>query len=243
MKRRTVILDMQFNPSRMGRLVADAPHSSGADRTGWLCDDHTLANGMPIDPGFVRWLARFSATAAVGMLDEHRGGLDGGAAVSLWDNAMEASTPMYLEDLAAGQTFRSGTITVDRQSIVAFAAEFDPQPFHLDESAATGSLFGRLVASGWHTAALTMRLLVSGGFQVAGGLIGMGVESVRWPRPVYPGDVLHVESEVLEVRTSQSNPARGVVKIRNTTVNQDGQPVMIQIASLTVPCRPESHSS
>ncbi len=120
----------------------------------------------------------------------------------------------------------------------AFAAEFDPQPFHLDEAAARASLFGGLVASGWHTAALTMRLLVNGEFQPVGGLIGLGVEEIRWPRPVRPGDVLRVESEVLDVRTSKSQPDRGVVKVRNTTFNQDGEPVMVQVANLIVPRRP-----
>lgn len=145
---------------------------------------------------------------------------------------------MYLEDLAAGQVFRSGPAVVDAERMKAFAAEFDPQPFHLDETAAADSLFGRLVASGWHTAAITMRLLVDGEMKIAGCLIGLGVESMKWPRPVYPGDVLRVESEVIEVRPSQSNPERGIVRVRSTTFNQDDQPVMIQTASLIVPRRP-----
>ena len=103
------------------------------------------------------------------------------------------TAPLYFEDLAVGQTFGTGTVTVEPEMIKAFAAEFDPQPFHLDEDAARGSLFGGLVASGWHTAALTMRLLVGGELQIVGGLIGMGVEELRWPRPVHPGDVLRVE--------------------------------------------------
>lgn len=145
---------------------------------------------------------------------------------------------MYLEDLAVGQTFHSGTAVMELDRLKAFAADFDPQPFHLDQQAAEGSLFGRLVASGWHTAALTMRMLVEGDLRVAGGLIGIGVEAIRWPRPVFPGDVLRVESEVLEVRPSQSNPDRGIVRVRSTTLNQHGQPVMIQTASLIVPRRP-----
>ncbi len=144
---------------------------------------------------------------------------------------------LYLEDISVGQTFGTGSVVVELEKVTAFAAEFDPQPFHLDESAARESLFGGLVASGWHTAALTMRLLVQGEFQPAGGLIGLGVNQIRWPRPVHPGDVLRVESEVLEVRESQSNPARGVVKVRNTTRNQAGEPVMIQVANLIVPRR------
>lgn len=151
---------------------------------------------------------------------------------------MGPTAPLYLEDFSAGQTFRSGTVTVERERLEAFAREFDPQPFHLDETAARESLFGRQVASGWQTAALTMRLLVDGDLKVAGGLIGMGVEMMKWPRPVFPGDVLHVESEVEEVRPSRSAPDRGIVRIRSITKNQDGHPVLIQTASLIVPRRP-----
>jgi len=151
---------------------------------------------------------------------------------------MNPTTMLYLEDLSVGQTFHSESVTVGLGRIKAFAADFDPQPFHLDEGAAGSTLFGRLVASGWHTAALSMRLMVNSNFRVAGGLIGVGVEAIRWPRPVYPGDVLRVESEIVDVRPSQSNPDRGIVRIRNTTLNQDNQPVMIQTASLVVPRRP-----
>ena len=145
--------------------------------------------------------------------------------------------PLYFEDLAVGQTFSSGTVTVETGMIKAFAAEFDPQPFHLDEDAARSSLFGELVASGWHTAALTMKLLVEGEFKIVGGLIGMGVEELRWPRPVHPGDVLRVESEVLGIRPSKSQPEKGIVRVRNTTLNQDGHPVMIQVVNMIVPRR------
>jgi acyl dehydratase len=151
---------------------------------------------------------------------------------------MGPSPPLYLEDLAVGLTFRTGTVRVDRERIKSFAAEFDPQPFHTDEEAAGASLFGGLVASGWHTAALTMRLLAEGELKVAGGLIGVGVEEIRWPRPVRPGDVLRVVSEVLEVRPSRSRPDRGLARVRSTTFNQDDQPVMEQIATLIVPRRP-----
>jgi acyl dehydratase len=122
--------------------------------------------------------------------------------------------------------------------IKAFAADFDPQPFHLDEDAAHASLFGELVASGWHTAALSMRLLVEGELKIVGGLIGLGVEELRWPRPVHPGEVLHVESEVLELRPSRSQPDRGIVSVRNTTLNQDCQVVMVQVVNMIVPRRP-----
>jgi acyl dehydratase len=146
--------------------------------------------------------------------------------------------PRYFEDLAVGQTFRTETVTVEAGMIKAFAAEFDPQPFHLDEEAARASLFGGLVASGWHTAALTMRLLVDGEFKLVGGLIGLGAEDLRWPRPVHPGDVLRVESEVLELRPSKSQPDRGLARLRNTTLNQDGEPVMLSAVTVIVPRRP-----
>jgi acyl dehydratase len=148
------------------------------------------------------------------------------------------SAPWYLDDIAVGQTFVTGTVEVEIEKVKAFAAEFDPQPFHLDAVAARASMFGGLVASGWHTAALTMRLLVDGEFQIAGGLIGLGLEEVRWPRPVRPGDVLRVESEVLDVRPSKSQPDRGIVKMRNTTRNQVGEPVMVQVVNIIVPRRP-----
>jgi acyl dehydratase len=121
--------------------------------------------------------------------------------------------------------------------IKAFAAEFDPQPFHLDQDAARASLFGGLVTSGWHTAALTMRLLVAGELRIVGGLIGLGAEELRWPRPVRPGDVLRVESEVLGLRPSKSHPSRGVVRVRNTTLNQDREPVMVMVVTMIVPRR------
>lgn len=148
------------------------------------------------------------------------------------------SAPLYFEDLSVGQTFGTGTVTVEPEALKAFAAEFDPQPFHLDEDSARASVFGGLVASGWHTAALTMKLLVGGELQVAGGLIGLGAEELRWPRPVHPGDVLRVQCEVLDVRPSKSQPDRGLVRVRNTTLNQDGQPVMVQVVTLIVPRRP-----
>jgi acyl dehydratase len=151
---------------------------------------------------------------------------------------MSQAGPYFLEDLAVGQIFRSGNVAVEIGAVKAFAAAYDPQPFHLDEQAAGASVFGGLVASGWHTAALTMRLLVDGELKVAGGLVGAGVEAIRWPRPVYPGDVLGVESEILEVRPSSSKPDRGVVRLRSTTFNQQGQSVMEQVATLIVPRRP-----
>jgi len=144
----------------------------------------------------------------------------------------------YLEDYAAGQKFGSGRITVGAAKIKAFAAEFDPQPFHLDEAAAEGTIFRGLAASGWHTAALTMRLLVEGELKPVGGIIGMGFEEFRWPKPVRPGDELRVESEVLEVRPSKSRADQGLIKVRTTTLNQRGETVQINVGTLLVPRRP-----
>jgi acyl dehydratase len=145
----------------------------------------------------------------------------------------------YLEDFAAGQVFAgSGRIRVDKDRVKIFAAEFDPQPFHLDDEAARGSIFRGLAASGWHTAAMTMRLLVDSDFRPAGGIIGAGFDEMQWPRPVRPGDELRVESEILEVRPSISRPGQGVIKVRTTTLNQDGEAVQVSVGNLIVPRRP-----
>ena len=144
---------------------------------------------------------------------------------------------LYLDDLAVGRKFATGSVTVTLEGCKAFAAEFDPQPFHLDESAARESVFGRLAASGWYTAALSMRLLVEGELTIAGGLIGLGGE-MTWPRPTYPGDTLRVETEVLAIRASESKRNRGVVTAQNRTLNQHGEPVQIMIVKMLVPRRP-----
>ena len=147
-----------------------------------------------------------------------------------------SASPLYLEDLQAGQIHRSGgePAVIDAEGIKAFARQFDPQPFHLDEASAAKTFFGGLAASGWHTAAVTMKLLVEGGLPLAGGVIGAGVEEVRWPRPVRPGDRLRVESEVLEVRASRSKPDQGLAKVRTTTLNQDNEPVQVMTSNLVV---------
>lgn len=145
--------------------------------------------------------------------------------------------PHYLDDLTVGRRFTTGSVAVDAASIQAFAAQYDPQPFHLDEAAARASIFGRLVASGWHTMALTMRLLVDGGLQPPWGLIGLGADELRWPRPVEPGDVLRVEWEVIETRPSSSKPDRGIVRLRVTTRNQRGEVVLTLITTVLVPRR------
>jgi acyl dehydratase len=143
----------------------------------------------------------------------------------------------FLEDFAAGQKFGSGRVRVDAEQVTRFAAEFDPQPFHLDEQAAERSIFRGLAASGWHTAALTMRLLVESELRPAGGIVGAGFDEFRWPRPVRPGDELRLEIEVLEVRASKSRPEQGLVKIRTTTLNQHGEPVQVSVGNLVVPRR------
>jgi acyl dehydratase len=146
----------------------------------------------------------------------------------------KVSRLLYLEDFSVGQKYRSPRATVDATAITAFARAFDPQPFHLDEEAARASFFGGLAASGWHTAALTMRLLVEGELHPAGGIIGAGGEELKWPRPVRPGDELEVESEVLEVRPLRSRPTHGLVKFRTTTSNQRGEPVQVLVMNLLV---------
>jgi acyl dehydratase len=145
---------------------------------------------------------------------------------------------LYLEDFAAGQKYASGKLVVDAPAIKAFAAAFDPQPFHLDEHAARASFFEGLAASGWHTAALSMRLLVESGFRPAGGIIGTRAEELKWPRAVRPGDELEVETEVLEVRPSRTRPSHGFVKCRTTTFNQNREPVQVLVMNLLVEAEP-----
>src|SRR6186997_1203887 len=143
----------------------------------------------------------------------------------------------YLEDFATGQTFDSGRLRVDKERIKSFAAEFDPQPFHLDEVTAQNSVFQGLAASSWHTAALTMRLLVESEFKPAGGIIGAGFDEFRWPRPLRAGDELHLKIEVLEARPSKSRPDQGIVKVRTTTLNQNDKAVQVNVGNLIVPRR------
>jgi acyl dehydratase len=145
---------------------------------------------------------------------------------------------LYFEDLALGRRFGSGRMKVEADAIKSFAAQFDPQPFHLDEATAAATRFKGLAASGWHTASLTMRLLVEGEFKPAGGILGAGFEQLSWPRPVRPGDELRVESEVIELRPSKSQPGLGLAKVRVTTLNQRDEPVQIFTAILLVPKRP-----
>src|SRR5213593_3364607 len=147
-----------------------------------------------------------------------------------------ASNGLFLEDLHVGQRFSSGLHRIDETQIKAFAAQFDPQPFHLDDAAAKATLFGGLAASGWHTAAITMKLLVESGLPLEGGIIGTGGE-ISWPKPTRPGDTLTVVSEIEEVIPSRSRPERGMVRVRNETRNQRGEVVQVLIAKLVVPRR------
>src|SRR5580693_9504001 len=156
---------------------------------------------------------------------------------------MNELSARYLEDFAVGQTFGSGRLRIDGQRALAFAAEFDPQPFHLDEAAARRSIFGGLSASGWHTAAVTMRLLVESGLKPAGGLVGAGLDECRWPRPVRPGDELRVECEVIEVRPSKSRPEQGLVKLRTTTLNQQDEAVLVHVVNIVVMRRKDSRQA
>src|SRR5262249_3929994 len=145
---------------------------------------------------------------------------------------------LYLEDFAVGQTFGSGRLRIEEERIRGFAAEFDPQPFHLDAEAARHTIFQGLVASGWYTAAATMRLLVESEVKPAGGIVGAGFEELSW-HPVRPGDELHLESEVLEMRPSKSRPDLGSIKVRTATLNQNGEVVQIFTANLLVLRRPQ----
>jgi acyl dehydratase len=147
-------------------------------------------------------------------------------------------TLLYLDDLNVGQHFTSASRTLDRETMIRFAQEWDPQRFHLDEAAARDSFFAGLAGSGWLTAAVTMRLLVDGGLPLACGIIGTGGE-LLWTKPTRPGDTLHVETEILEIVSSRSKPDRGMVLVRCITVNQNGETVQSFTPKLVVFRRPE----
>jgi acyl dehydratase len=145
----------------------------------------------------------------------------------------------YLEDLAPGQVFTSDARTVvDADAIKRFGGEFDPQPWHLSETVARSTFFKELVASGWHTTALTMQLIIQT-LPLSGGIIGSGVDELRWPRPVRPGDTLRLHCEIIDVQESKLRPAHGTVRVRMTTLNQNDQPVQTMIANLLAFRRPE----
>ncbi len=142
----------------------------------------------------------------------------------------------YLEDLKIGDRFQSDTYLATQDGIVAFAREFDPQVFHLDPANAKKTIFEGLIASGWYTAAVSMRLFVKT-MNVPGGIIGLGVDELRWPNPVRPGDVLTVETEIVDLRMSRSKPGHGIVRLRNITKNQRDEIVQAMLASALVPKR------
>ncbi|EWY39721.1 MaoC family dehydratase [Skermanella stibiiresistens SB22] len=145
-----------------------------------------------------------------------------------------------LDDIKAGDRFAGGPLEVTEADIREFAGRFDPQPFHLDPDAARETVFAGLAASGWHTAALTMRMIVDGEGRFSGGFVGLGVEELAWPKPVRPGDTLRTESEVLEVRPSETRPGRGTVRMRTLTHNQKDEVVQRFTAVLLVPRRVEA---
>ena len=150
---------------------------------------------------------------------------------------MAARTPLYFDDLKVGDTFSTDSHQLDADQVRDFALRFDPQPFHLDDAAARSSIFRGLAASGWHTAAITMRLLVTSGPPLANGILGAGVE-LEWNAPTRPDDVLHVVSEIVELIESRSRPDRGIVVMRSKTQNQRGELVQTLTAKLIVPRRP-----
>lgn len=145
------------------------------------------------------------------------------------------ATPRYLEDFVVGQTLETAEHRITTEEIIAFAQQYDPQPFHVSPEAATETFFGEHVASGWHTAALTMRLIATGDAVPAWGVIGRGVDDLKWPNPVRPGDRLKVILTVEDIIPSRSKPHVGTVRMRCTTVNQNGDPVQDMVANMIVP--------
>jgi acyl dehydratase len=142
----------------------------------------------------------------------------------------------YYEDFEVGQRFTAGSLTIDKDHAVAFANAYDPQYFHIDEQAAASGIWGTLVVSGWHTAATTMRLKLDTPLgKAAGGLVGLGIDSMKWPRPVYPGDALSIVITIIEKRQSKSRPSHGIVKYKVETLNQDGALVMEMVTAVWVP--------
>ena len=146
-------------------------------------------------------------------------------------------TYIYLEDLSVGQKFHAGPLQVTQEAIIAYAKQFDPQDFHTDPIKAKDTVFGELVASGWHTASLTMSMIVKAGPTMKGGMVGRAIEKMSWPRPVRPGDVLSLEIEILDLRTSEKSPSRGIMRTWNTVTNQKGEPVLEMEVVIFVPRR------
>jgi acyl dehydratase len=153
---------------------------------------------------------------------------------------MTAVPEKYMEDLAVGQRFSSGPVDVTAEDIMAYAKKYDPQDFHTDISKAKNTVFGELIASGWHTASLTMRLIIEASPPMKGGMIGRSVERMSWLKPVKPGDKLYFEGEILDLRASNSNPERGIMRVKNTTFNQNREPVLEMETVVFVPRRPKA---
>lgn len=144
---------------------------------------------------------------------------------------------IWFDDCHIGQKFTAGPVTLTADEIIAFAKLYDPQDFHTDPEKAKDTAFSQLTASGWHTAALTMRMVVDAIPKMKGGMIGRGIEKISWPRPVLPGDTLSYEAEIIEMRKSEKNPARGIMRIKNTTSNQRGEPVMEMESIVFIPVK------
>ncbi len=141
---------------------------------------------------------------------------------------------LYFDDLKVGARLRSEPYRVTEDEIVAFAQKWDVQAFHLDHAAADASVFGGLSASGWHTAAIAMRLFTTGPLRFEGGAVGLGVDELRWPVAVRPGDSIQLETEILDLRASRSKPSYGLVRVRNVATNQAGAVVLSYVANALV---------
>jgi acyl dehydratase len=146
----------------------------------------------------------------------------------------------YLEDLEVGRKSAFGSYQVTREEVLEFARKYDPQPFHLSDEAAAQTHFGRLAASGWHTCAMTMAMIVENlEAHEQAGLGSPGVDELRWLKPVFPGDTLRAETEILEVKPSRSKPDIGSFRSRCTVFNQDDQPVLSFISIVLIRRRPQ----
>jgi acyl dehydratase/catechol 2,3-dioxygenase-like lactoylglutathione lyase family enzyme len=216
-------------------LHLGAPHGDSSQEIAFEVPDVAAAHARAQAEGATEVLAPVDKPwgQTISYLRDPDGGL-----VQLCSPLGAVAAPLYLEDLSPGQVFRAGPVTVTAQEIMDYAARFDPQPFHTDPvAAAEHPLFRGLAASGWHTAGLTMRLVVRAIGHLAGGIVGAGGE-LQWPRPTRPGDTLSVEIEVLEVTPSRSRPDRGSAVVRITTLNQAGEAVQVFTPRMVVPRRP-----
>lgn len=157
----------------------------------------------------------------------------------LIDPGSSSSAPIYFEDMTVGRHFNTGSVTLVEAEMIRFAEEYDPQPMHTGAGAERDPLFGGIIGSGWHTAALTMKLVVGGELRSdARGRIGLGIELLRWPTPARAGDILTAVTEILDARASTSRPDRGIVKLRTLTYNQRREVMQELVANVLVPRRP-----